>query len=85
MTQIEICETDGARRLKLAARARTFVAEGPSEAGHKGVRVEMENGVRRLIAEHEGKQLTIDVRSGAGRRRARGEHTRYGLEEPASR
>lgn len=38
-----------------------FVAEGIDvRLGHKAVRFEMDGGVRRLIAEHDGKQVSID-------------------------
>ena len=38
-----------------------FVAEGIDvKLGHKAVRFEMNNDVRRLIAEHEGKQVVIE-------------------------
>ena len=38
-----------------------FVAEGIDvKLGHKAVRFEMNDGVRRLIAEHEGKQVAIE-------------------------
>ena len=54
-----------------------FVAEGIDvKLGHKAVRFEMSNGVRRLIAEHKGKQVTIEFDQVLCRRRTRGEHQR---------
>jgi dihydrolipoamide dehydrogenase len=47
---------------EVAQRVRDrFAAEGIDvKLGHRAVRFETENGVRRLIAEHQGKQVTIE-------------------------
>jgi pyruvate/2-oxoglutarate dehydrogenase complex dihydrolipoamide dehydrogenase (E3) component len=59
-----------------------FAAEGIDvKLGHKAVRFEMDNGARRLIADHEGKQVTIEfdrVLVAVGRA---ANTTGYGLEE----
>ena len=63
VTQIEMLPRLMVREdAEVSQRVRDrFVAEGIDvRLSHKAVRFEMDSGVRRLIAEHEGKQITIE-------------------------